>query len=97
MWLMLQRDKPGDYVVATGVGATVRDFAERAFSIAGLDYQKYVQVNEKFIRPTEVNALIGDASIAEASLGWKARTHWDELADIMVQADIKAMSTTSFN
>ena len=90
MWLMLQRDKPSDYVVATGVGATVKDFAEAAFSHAGLNWQDHIEVDKKYIRPTEVDALIGDPSKATKELNWKATTHWKELAGIMVDADIAA-------
>jgi GDPmannose 4,6-dehydratase len=91
MWLMLQQDKPDDYVVATGVGATVKDFAEAAFSRAGLNWQDHVETDKKYIRPTEVDALIGDPSKVEKSLGWKATTHWKELAELMVDADIAAL------
>ena len=90
MWLMLQQDKPSDYVVATGVGATVKDFAEAAFSHAGLNWQDHIEVDQKYIRPTEVDALIGDPSKATKELNWKATTHWKELAGIMVDADIAA-------
>ena len=86
---MLQNDKSSDYVVATGVGATVRDFASAAFARAGLNWQEHVEVDQKYIRPTEVDALVGDASKVERELGWKAKTHWKELADLMVDADIK--------
>ena len=88
MWLMLQKDKPSDFVVATGVGATVKDFAEAAFSHAGLNWQDHIEVDQKYIRPTEVDALIGDPSKATKELNWKATTHWKELAGIMVDADI---------
>jgi len=91
MWLMLQQDKPDDYVVATGVGATVKDFAEAAFSRAGLNWQDHIETDKKYIRPTEVDALIGDPSKAEKALGWKAKTHWKELAELMVDADIEAL------
>ena len=90
MWLMLQKDKPSDYVVATGVGATVKDFADAAFSHAGLNWQDHIEVDQKYIRPTEVDALIGDPSKATKELNWKATTHWKELAGIMVDADIAA-------
>ena len=92
MWLMLQRDEPSDFVVATGVGATVKDFANAAFSYAGLNWQDHVEVDEKYIRPTEVDALIGDPSKSEELLGWKANTHWKELAELMVASDIQAKS-----
>jgi GDPmannose 4,6-dehydratase len=91
MWLMLQQDKPDDYVVATGVGATVKDFAEAAFTRAGLNWQDHIETDKKYIRPTEVDALIGDPSKAEKALGWKAATHWKELAELMVDADIAAL------
>ena len=90
MWLMLQNEQSSDYVVATGIGATVRDFAEAAFARAGLNWQNHVEVDQKYIRPTEVDALIGDPSKVERELGWKAKTHWKELAELMVDADIKA-------
>ena len=89
MWLMLQKDEPTDYVIATGVGATVRDFAEAAFAHAGLDWKNYVQIDQKYIRPTEVDSLIGDSTKAERELGWKAQVHWKELAELMVDADSK--------
>jgi GDPmannose 4,6-dehydratase len=91
MWLMLQQDKTSDYVVATGVGATVKDFAEAAFSRAGLNWADHVETDKKYIRPTEVDALIGDPSKAEKALNWKAKTHWKELAELMVDADIEAL------
>lgn len=90
MWMMLQKDQPTDYVIATGVGATVRDFADAAFARVGLNWQDHVEVDERYIRPTEVDALIGDATKAERELGWKAKTHWKELAELMVDADIEA-------
>ena len=90
MWLMLQKEQSSDYVVATGVGATVRDFANAAFSRAGLNWQNHIEVDQKYIRPTEVDALIGDPSKVESELNWKAKTHWKELAELMVDADIEA-------
>ena len=90
MWLMLQKDQPSDYVVATGVGATVKDFVEAAFSRANLKWQDHVQLDDKYLRPTEVDALIGDPSKAKRELGWSATTHWKALADLMVDADIAA-------
>jgi GDPmannose 4,6-dehydratase len=88
MWLMLQQDKPSDYVVATGIGATVRDFAEASFARVGLDWHDHVEVDQKYIRPTEVDALIGDPSKATKELNWKAKTHWKQLAELMVDADM---------
>lgn len=88
MWLMLQQDSGSDYVVATGVGATVRDFANAAFSKVGLNWEEHVEIDKRYIRPTEVDALIGDPSKASRALGWNAKTHWKELAELMVDADL---------
>jgi GDPmannose 4,6-dehydratase len=88
MWLMLQQEKPSDYVVATGVGATVKDFAAASFSRVGLNWQDHIEVDQKYIRPTEVDALIGDPSKAAKELKWKAKTHWKELAELMVDSDL---------
>jgi len=88
MWLMLQKPESSDYVVATGVGATVQEFAEVAFSHAGLEWEKFVEVDDKYARPTEVDALIGDPSKAKAELGWSAKTKWDDLAKLMVDFDL---------
>lgn len=88
MWLMLQQDTPSDYVIATGEGATVRDFAEVAFSHVGLDWAEYVVEDSRYHRPTEVDALIGDPSKANRELGWKASTNWRELAKLMVDSDL---------
>jgi len=92
MWLMLQKPSSGDFVVATGVGATVRDFAEVAFSHAGLDWKEYVEIDSNYKRPTEVDALIGDASKAKRELKWEAKTHWKELARLMVESDMELLS-----
>ena len=91
MWLMLQQKTPDDYVIATGMGATVRQFCEAAFSVLDLDYRDYVETEERYARPTEVDALIGDASKAEKILGWKAETYWKELAEIMVASDLATL------
>ena len=85
-------DNPDDYIVATGVGASVRDFCEAAFSALGLDYKDYVESEERYLRPNEVNALIGDASKINQVLGWKADTHWRELAEIMVESDLEKVT-----
>ena len=90
MWLMLQQDKPSDYVVATGVGTTVKEFAAASFARVGLNWEEHVEVDQKYIRPTEVDALIGDPSKATKELGWQAKTHWKELAELMVDADMEA-------
>ena len=90
MWLMLQQDKSSDYVVATGVGATVKDFAKASFARVGLKWQDHVEIDKKYIRPTEVDALIGDPSKATKELKWQAKTNWKELAELMVDADMTA-------
>ncbi|MFF0729693.1 GDP-mannose 4,6-dehydratase [Streptomyces sp. NPDC004134] len=91
MWLMLQRDVPDDYVVATGEAGSVRQFLEAAFRTADLDWTEYVRFDPKYERPSEVDALIGDASKAGDLLGWKPQVKWPELARIMVEADIEAL------
>ncbi len=95
MWLMLQQENSDDYVVATGEQATVRDFAKVAFEHAGLNYKDYVEVDKRYVRPTEVDALVGDPSKAEKILGWKAKTHWKELAKLMVDADMEKIKSKS--
>ncbi len=87
MWLMLQQDTSDDYVVGTGIGATVRDFCEASFSALDLDYKKYVVTEERYLRPTEVDALIADASKMKSKLEWSAKTKWEEIARIMVESD----------
>ena len=91
MWLMLQQENPDDYVVATGVGATVREFCAEAFSHVNLDWEKYVIEDSRYLRPTEVNALVGDPTKSKIQLGWSAKTKWRELADLMVDADIEKL------
>jgi GDPmannose 4,6-dehydratase len=92
MWRMLQRDDPEDYVVATGEAATVRQFLEVAFDHAGLDWAEHVRYDPKYERPSEVDALIGDASKAHELLDWKAQVKVAELARIMVDADIRQVA-----
>jgi GDPmannose 4,6-dehydratase len=91
MWRMLQVDEPDDYVLATGVGITVREFLEIAFEHAGLDWADHVRFDERYLRPTEVDALIGDASRARMKLGWVPTIHGPELARLMVDADVEAL------
>jgi GDPmannose 4,6-dehydratase len=91
MWRMLQADAPTDYVVATGTAYSVRDFVEHSFAQADLDWEKHVRFDERYLRPTEVDALIGDASKAADLLGWKATVHTPELARIMVDSDIRQL------
>jgi GDPmannose 4,6-dehydratase len=88
MWRMLQGDTPTDYVLATGVAATVRDFANAAFAAADLKADEYLEVDPNYFRPAEVDYLLGDASRADAELGWKATTQWPALAEIMTRADL---------
>jgi GDPmannose 4,6-dehydratase len=92
MWLMLQQDSGSDYVVATGVGATVREFADTAFTKVGLNWQEHVEIDSRYIRPTEVDALVGDPSKTSRELGWSAKTYWKELAHLMVDADLAALN-----
>ncbi|MGW8489444.1 GDP-mannose 4,6-dehydratase [Streptomyces sp. NPDC055886] len=91
MWRMLQCDNPDDFVIATGEGVSVRDFLEYAFEHAGLDWREHVRYDPKYERPSEVDALIGDASKAEELLGWKPEVKSRELARIMVDADIRRL------
>jgi len=92
MWLMLQQDKPDDYVVATGEIHTIRDFLDLSFSHAGLEWQKYVEIDPKYYRPAEVDVLIGDASKAKKQLGWVPKTKFPELVRIMTDADIALLA-----
>jgi GDPmannose 4,6-dehydratase len=89
MWRMLQADEPDDFVLATGVGATVEQFAEAAFRVAGLDHRDHIEIDPSYYRPAEVSYLLGDPSKARTALGWEATTHWEELARIMVEADVQ--------
>jgi GDPmannose 4,6-dehydratase len=89
MWLMLQQDRPDDYVVATGETRTVRDFLEAAFGYVGLNWKDHVVVDEKYFRPAEVDVLLGDASKTRSALGWEPRVSFDELVRLMVDADLK--------
>jgi GDPmannose 4,6-dehydratase len=88
MWLMLQQDTPDDYVIATGETHSVRELCELAFDRVGLDWEKYVVVDERFFRPAEVDLLVGDAAKARQVLGWKPRTTFEELVNLMVDADV---------
>jgi GDPmannose 4,6-dehydratase len=91
-WRMLQADEPDDYVLATGQGYTVSNFLTIAFEHVGLNWEDHVRYDERYLRPTEVVALIGDASKVERKLGWKATIHTPDLARIMVDADMKALA-----
>lgn len=89
MWLMLQQDKPDDYVIGTGETHTVKEFLELAFQAADLDYTKYVQYDERLIRPSEVDVLKADSTKAQSVLGWKPKINFKELVRIMVENDIE--------
>jgi GDPmannose 4,6-dehydratase len=91
MWLMLQQDAPDDYVIATNETHSIREFLEVAFGHAGLDWQKYVEIDPRYFRPAEVELLIGDYSKAKKKLGWEPKTTFKELAILMVDADIKLL------
>jgi GDPmannose 4,6-dehydratase len=96
MWLMLQQDQPDDYVIATGQSWTVKEFLDRAFSHVKLDWKDYVEFDARYLRPSEVDVLIGDASKAKAKFGWTPKTSFDELVRIMVEADIAAEKSDPF-
>lgn len=87
MWLMLQQDEPDDYVISTNETHTVREFVEAAFKHAGLDWEKYVEIDSRYFRPAEVDLLIGDYSKAKEKLGWEPKVTFNELVKIMVDAD----------
>jgi GDPmannose 4,6-dehydratase len=92
MWLMLQQDRPDDYVIATGVSQSVRDLVEVAFGHAGLDWKKHVTLDPKLIRPAEVEHLIGDCSKAKAQLGWAPSVDFKGLITMMVDADLERVA-----
>jgi len=93
MWMMLQAEKPDDYVVASGETHTVREFCELAFSHVGLDYKDYVVVDPKYFRPTEVDILLGDASKARRELGWQPTTTYAQLVTLMVDSDLELLTS----
>lgn len=92
MWLMLQQDQPDDYVVATGITSTVREMCQIAFAHVGLTMEDYLVIDEKFMRPAEVDVLLGNPAKAESKLGWKAKTPLKELIEMMVEADLRRIS-----
>tara|TARA_B100002003_G_scaffold36807_1_gene32199 strand:- start:523 stop:1119 length:597 start_codon:yes stop_codon:yes gene_type:complete len=97
MWVMLQQDKPDDYVICSGENHSVKEFCEKAFAVVGLNYREYVKSSEKFLRPAEVDSLLGDSSKAEKKLGWKYDLSFDELVREMVESDLHSMSKNSAN
>jgi GDPmannose 4,6-dehydratase len=93
MWRMLQRDEPDDYVVATGEPHSVREFYETAFAHVNLDPERYVKTDPEFMRPAEVDHLVGDASKAKKELGWEPRHSFRDLVEMMVDADLERLSS----
>jgi len=89
MWMMLQQDKPDDFVIATGETHSVREFVERVFEKLDLDYRRYVEIDERYFRPTEVDVLLGDSTKAQETLGWKPKTNFDQLINMMVKTDLE--------
>ena len=89
VWLMLQQPEPVDYVISSGQNHSVRDLVEIAFSYVGLDWKKYVQTDPRFVRPAEVDVLLGDSSLAHKKLGWKPKTSFEHLVKMMVDADME--------
>jgi GDPmannose 4,6-dehydratase len=92
MWLMLQQEEPGDFVIATGEQHSVREFAEAACSHVGLDYREWVRVDPQFLRPAEVETLLGDSTKAKVQLGWACRVTFHELVAEMVDADLHVLT-----
>jgi GDPmannose 4,6-dehydratase len=89
MWMMLQQSEPDDYVIATGVAHSVRDVLRVAFGHVGLDWQQYVTTNDAFVRPAEVEHLLGDASKARRAIGWEPTVAFEQLITMMVDADLE--------
>jgi GDPmannose 4,6-dehydratase len=96
MWMMLQQDEPDDYVVAMGETHSVQEFVELAFGHAGLDWKKYVVIDPKFMRPAEVDLLVGDPGKAKEKLGWKPKVSFPELVKMMVDSDIKGIQCARY-
>jgi GDPmannose 4,6-dehydratase len=91
MWMMLQRDEPEDFVIATGESHTVREFVQLAFERVGLDWERHVDIDPRYFRPAEVASLCGDPSKARADLEWEARTSFEDLVALMVDGDIRLL------
>jgi GDP-D-mannose dehydratase len=89
MWMMLQQEKPDDFVIATGETHSVREFAQKVFAKLGLDYNKYVMVDQRYFRPTEVDVLLGDFAKAKKILGWQPKIGFENLIDMMIAADLE--------
>lgn len=97
MWLMLQQDEPDDYVVATGETHSIREFLDISFKCANLDWQDYVEFDERYLRPAEVDLLIGDPTKVKQKLGWEPSVTFEELVTLMVEADLRALGLPSPN
>ncbi|OGE06162.1 hypothetical protein A2W70_05450 [Candidatus Curtissbacteria bacterium RIFCSPLOWO2_02_41_11] len=96
MWMMLQQERPDDFVVATGENHSVAEFVEEAFKVIGIvSWKKYVKISKDFFRPAEVDFLVGDASRARKILGWKPTVNFSQLVEMMVQADIELLKKNS--
>jgi len=89
MWLILQQHEPDDYIIATGETHSVREFAEKVFQKLGLDYGEYVAIDKRYFRPTEVDVLVGDYTKARKKLGWAPKVRFDQLIDMMIEADLE--------
>ena len=97
MWLMLQQEQPDDYVIATGETHSIREFLDVAFRYVNLDWQDYVEFDERYLRPTEVELLIGDPAKAKQALGWEPSVTFEQLVNLMVEADLKAQGLVPLN
>jgi GDPmannose 4,6-dehydratase len=97
MWLMLQQEQPDDYVIATGETHSVREFLDLAFGYVNLNWQDYIEFDERYLRPAEVELLIGDATKARQKLGWTPSVSFKELIGLMVEADLQALGVTAAN
>jgi GDPmannose 4,6-dehydratase len=95
MWMMLQRDAPDDYVVASGVSHTAREFVEKALDMVDLPWERYGRTDERLYRPTEIHELRGDASRARARIGWSPKVGFDRIVEIMVEADLRQLAAVS--
>jgi len=96
MWLMLQQEDPDDYVIATGESHSVKEFLEEAFSYADMDWRDFVEIDTKYLRPTEVDVLLGDSSKARTKLGWKPKVTFKELVRMMVDHDVEEVGKQLF-
>ncbi|HEY9666990.1 MAG TPA: GDP-mannose 4,6-dehydratase, partial [Coleofasciculaceae cyanobacterium] len=97
MWLMLQQDESDDYVVATGETHSIREFLDISFNYVNLNWQDYVEFDPRYLRPAEVDLLIGDATKAKQKLGWEPSVTFKELVCLMVEADLRALGIASHN